>query len=154
VEFWTEKTSGGWAGRLISGVAVIFLVFDGVTKLISVPQVVEATAQLGFPQSSLPAMGILLLACTLLYVAPRTTVLGAILLTGYLGGAGLSSSLRRADLGRDGPARRLVAHPDSAARLRHRTGPTSFVHVLSPDLERAEPAHRGERDDAAEVHAR
>jgi hypothetical protein len=81
------STKGLWAGRLISGIAVIFLVFDGVTKLIRVPQVVEATAQLGFPQSSLPAMGILLLACTLLYVTPRTTVLGAILLTGYLGGA-------------------------------------------------------------------
>jgi hypothetical protein len=81
------STKGLWAGRLISGIAVIFLVFDGVTKLIKVPQVVEATAQLGFPQSSLPAMGILLLACTLLYVTPRTTVLGAILLTGYLGGA-------------------------------------------------------------------
>src|ERR1700730_17173995 len=83
MEFWTEKTSGGttmhaftqtasistkglWAGRLISGVAVMFLIFDGVTKLIKVPQVVEATAQLGFPQSSIPVMGVLLLACTLI----------------------------------------------------------------------------------------
>ena len=65
----------------------MFLIFDGVTKLIKVPQVVEATAQLGFPLSSIPVMGVLLLACTVLYAAPRTTVLGAILLTGYLGGA-------------------------------------------------------------------
>ena len=81
------STKGLWAGRLISGVTVMFLIFDGVTKLIKVPQVVEATAQLGFPLSSIPVMGVLLLACTALYAAPRTTVLGAILLTGYLGGA-------------------------------------------------------------------
>ena len=60
------STKGLWAGRLISGVAVMFLIFDGVTKLIKVPQVVEATAQLGFPQSSIPVMGVLLLACTLI----------------------------------------------------------------------------------------
>jgi hypothetical protein len=78
---------GLWTGRIISGVAVAFLLFDGVTKLMKVTQVLEATAQLGYPERSIPVMGILLLVCTAVFVIPRTAVLGAILLTGYLGGA-------------------------------------------------------------------
>jgi hypothetical protein len=76
-----------WAGRIISALAVVFLLFDGVTKLMKVRQVMEATAQLGYPESSIAVMGSLLLLCTAVYVIPRTAVLGAILLTGYLGGA-------------------------------------------------------------------
>jgi hypothetical protein len=65
----------------------LFLVFDGVTKAIKTPQVVEATVRVGFPESTIVGMGIALLVSTALYVIPQTSVLGAILLTGYLGGA-------------------------------------------------------------------
>jgi hypothetical protein len=76
-----------WAGRIISALVVLFLIFDGVTKVIKVPAVMEATARIGFPANLIPGIGILLLACTAVYVIPRTSILGAILLTGYLGGA-------------------------------------------------------------------
>jgi hypothetical protein len=76
-----------WAGRILSGLVVLFLIFDGVTKAIKVPQVVQATVQVGFPESTVVGIGIALLIATALYVIPRTSVLGAILLTGYLGGA-------------------------------------------------------------------
>ncbi len=75
------------AGRVVTGFAVVFLLFDAITKLMSVRQVIEATAQLGYPVGSIPLIGALLLGCTVVYVNPRTAVLGAILLTGYLGGA-------------------------------------------------------------------
>ena len=76
-----------WAGRIISALVVLFLIFDGVTKVMKVPAVMEATARIGFPANLIPGIGILLLACTAVYVIPRTSILGAILLTGYLGGA-------------------------------------------------------------------
>ena len=76
-----------WTGRILSGLAVIFLAFDSSIKLMRLPVVLEATAQLGFPQGSIVLVGIVLLACTLVYVIPRTRVVGAVLLTGYLGGA-------------------------------------------------------------------
>ena len=76
-----------WTGRVLSALAVIFLAFDGSIKLMKLPVVIDATAQLGFPQDSILVMGLLLVACTLLYVIPRTSVVGAVLLTGYLGGA-------------------------------------------------------------------
>ena len=76
-----------WTGRVLSALAVIFLVFDAVIKLMRVPQVLQATAQLGYPESSIPVMAVLLLGSTFIYVVPRTRVLGAVLLTGYLGGA-------------------------------------------------------------------
>jgi hypothetical protein len=76
-----------WAGRIISGLVVLFLIFDGVTKVMKVPAVMEATARIGFPANLIPGIGILLLACTGVYVIPPTSILGAILLTGYLGGA-------------------------------------------------------------------
>jgi hypothetical protein len=60
---------------------------DGVMKLVKPAVVVNATAQLGYPETVILPIGIALLACTVLYVIPRTSVLGAILLTGYLGGA-------------------------------------------------------------------
>ncbi|MEX0677916.1 MAG: DoxX family protein [Pirellulales bacterium] len=75
------------AGRTISTLAVLFLLFDGVTKVLKVAPVMEACAQLGIPESVVPGIGIVLLICTVVYVNPRTSVLGAILLTGYLGGA-------------------------------------------------------------------
>jgi DoxX-like family len=76
-----------WAGRIISGLLVLFLIFDGITKAIKMPQVVEATVRVGFPEGTIVGMGIALLVSTALYVIPQTSVLGAILLTGYLGGA-------------------------------------------------------------------
>ena len=66
---------------------MVFLTFDAVAKVIEVDAVVKASAQLGLPLSVTPVIGLLLLVCTLIYVIPRTSVLGAILLTGYLGGA-------------------------------------------------------------------
>jgi len=65
----------------------LFLLVDGVMKLIKPAVVVEATVQLGYPESVIVGLGIVLLVCTALYAIPRTAVLGAILLTGYLGGA-------------------------------------------------------------------
>jgi len=83
------ETSKGsvWAGRILSGLGVACLVFDGVLKLMKPEFVVQATVQLGYPESSIVGIGVALLVCTLLYVIPRTAVMGAVLLTGYLGGA-------------------------------------------------------------------
>jgi len=76
-----------WAGRILSALPVLFLLLDGVMKVVKPAFVVEATVQLGYPESVIVALGVLLVACTILYLIPRTAVLGAILLTGYLGGA-------------------------------------------------------------------
>ena len=76
-----------WGGRIISALPTLFLLMDGVMKLAKPRQVVEATVQLGYPESVILPLAIVLLACTVLYVILRTSVLGAILLTGYLGGA-------------------------------------------------------------------
>ena len=76
-----------WTGGIITGLVVLFLAFDGVTKIIKVAPVVEASERLGVPLDSIRAIGIVLLACTAIYAIPQTAVIGAILLTGYLGGA-------------------------------------------------------------------
>src|SRR5690242_1908872 len=76
-----------WSGRIISALVVLFLIFDSIIKFIKPAPVVEAFAHLGLPLSLAVSLGILLLSCTALYVIPRTSILGAILLTGYLGGA-------------------------------------------------------------------
>lgn len=76
-----------WTGRVLSGLAGLFMLFDGVGKLVKPKPVVEATVHLGFPESSLMGIGIALIVGTLIYLYPRTSVLGAIVLTGYLGGA-------------------------------------------------------------------
>lgn len=76
-----------WTGRVISMLACALLVMDGAMKLAKPAAVVDATRQLGYPESQVVGLGILLLACTTLYAIPRTAVIGAILLTGYLGGA-------------------------------------------------------------------
>ena len=82
-----------WAGRIVSGLAVLFLLWDGVMKLLKPAVVIRATRDLGYPESDIVGIGVLLLACTLLYVIPRTSTLGAILLTGYFGGA-IASQVR------------------------------------------------------------
>ena len=76
-----------WAGRVISALPVLFFLMDGVMKLVKPPIVVTSTVQLGYPENAIIPIGIVLILCTLLYVIPPTAVLGAILLTGYLGGA-------------------------------------------------------------------
>ena len=81
------STATRWIGIAMSAVPAIFLVVDGVMKLFEPAIVVETTVQLGFPESVILPLGVVLLACTVLYVVPRTSVLGAVLLTGYLGGA-------------------------------------------------------------------
>lgn len=78
-----------WIGRVLSGLAIAFFTFDGVMKMIQPQVVVDATREIGWPAdpATLYSLGIVLLAVTTLYALPRTSVLGAILLTGYLGGA-------------------------------------------------------------------
>ena len=79
--------SGLWAGRIISALVVLFLLFDSIIKILTLPAAVEGTVQAGYPANTVRPIGILLFACILLYVIPRTAILGAVLLTGYLGGA-------------------------------------------------------------------
>ncbi|MBL8916582.1 MAG: DoxX family protein [Archangium sp.] len=76
-----------WTGRVLSGFAVLFLLFDVTIKLSGHPSVAEASAQLGLPQWEAVPIALVLLVCVALYVVPRTSVIGAVLLTGYLGGA-------------------------------------------------------------------
>jgi hypothetical protein len=76
-----------WGGRVMSGLPSLFLLVDGAMKLARPAVVVETTVQLGYPEGVILGLGIVLLACTVLYLVPRTAVLGAVLLTGYLGGA-------------------------------------------------------------------
>lgn len=76
-----------WAGRIVSALPALFLIVDGGMKLVKPPPVVEATVRLGYPENTIVGIGIVLLACTAIYLVPYTSILGAILLTGYLGGA-------------------------------------------------------------------
>ena len=82
-----------WTGRVLSTLAVLFLLMDGVMKVLRLPVVVEATARLGYPDSSIRLIGWIVLVCTVLYVVPPTAALGAVLLTGFLGGA-VATNLR------------------------------------------------------------
>ncbi|MDI4647954.1 DoxX family protein [Cohnella hashimotonis] len=85
----TADRSGAhrWTSRALGGIAILFMLFDGIGKLVGPVPVVEATRELGFAESHLAIMGILSLLATLLYIVPRTAFLGALLLTAYLGGA-------------------------------------------------------------------
>ena len=74
----------GWC---LFGLAVLFLGVDSAGKLLQLPQVVEGTTSLGYPASVIVPLGIIQLACLLLLLVPRTSLIGAVLLTGYLGGA-------------------------------------------------------------------
>jgi len=76
-----------WTGRVLSGLVVLFLVFDGAIKLIPLDIVIATSQQLRIPVDLARPLGAITLLCTLLYAIPRTSVLGAILLTGYMGGA-------------------------------------------------------------------
>jgi len=79
-----------WAARIITGVPVLFLAFDIAIKFLGGDMVAEASARLGLPAHLSIITGVLLFACLALYLTPRTAVLGAVLLTGYLGGAVLA----------------------------------------------------------------
>jgi hypothetical protein len=86
----TNKKTKIWIGRILSGLAAAFLLFDAVMKFFMdklPPEALEAGAALQWPMEKMPLVGTILLICTLLYMIPRTAVVGAVLLTGYLGGA-------------------------------------------------------------------
>ena len=76
-----------WIGRVLSALAILFLLFDTVLKLLQLPIAVEGTTQLGYPAGVVFGIGVIELVCLALYVFPPTSVIGAILFTGYLGGA-------------------------------------------------------------------
>jgi hypothetical protein len=76
-----------WTGRVISTLIILFLAFDGIVKVMRIAPVLKAFNQLGYAESLAVPLGITLLACTVLYALPQTSVLGAILLAAYLGGA-------------------------------------------------------------------
>lgn len=84
-----------WLGRVLSGLVILFLLFDGAIKLVPWPIVTETMDRIGYGSSESLArsLGVITLACTVLYAIPPTSILGAILLTGYLGGA-MASHLR------------------------------------------------------------
>lgn len=79
-----------WTGRILSGLAIAFLLFDGITKFFMdklPPEALKAGEALQWPIERMPLLGTILLICLLFYIIPRTSVVGAVLLTGYLGGA-------------------------------------------------------------------
>lgn len=80
-----------WGGRVLTTLPSLLLAFSGVMKLSGAAQVVEGfTVKFGFPAAVIVPIGVVELACTALYLVPRTAVLGAVLLTGYLGGAAVT----------------------------------------------------------------
>jgi hypothetical protein len=82
-----SSTAKLWTARVLSSLLILFLVVDGGGKVMRLAPYVEGTAKVGFPPGSLVPLGLVLLVSTLLYAIPRTAVLGALLLTGYFGGA-------------------------------------------------------------------
>ena len=94
----TSETSNAvlWTGRIMSGLVIAFMLLDGAMKLVPLDVVVTTSEQMGIPGGLARTLGIIGLICTLLYAVPRTSVLGTILLTGYLGGA-IASHLRLGD---------------------------------------------------------
>jgi hypothetical protein len=84
-----------WIGRVLSGLVIVFMLFDGAIKLVPWPVVTETMDRIGYGSSESLArtLGVITVACTVLYAIPPTSILGAILLTGYLGGA-MASHLR------------------------------------------------------------
>ena len=87
-----------WTGRVLSGIAVLFLIFDGAIKLVPIQPVTDSLRELGYPATDSFArfLGVITLICTALYAWPRTALLGAVLLTAIMGGA-IASHLRLGD---------------------------------------------------------
>jgi len=94
----TNPTSSAalWIGRVMSGLVIAFMLLDGAMKLVPLDVVITTSEQMGIPGNLARTLGILGLICTVLYAIPRTSIIGAILLTGYLGGA-IASHLRLGD---------------------------------------------------------
>ena len=82
-------------GTGLTALVALFLVFDGITKVMRVTSVMEACQKMGIGPSMAVGIGVLLLVCTALYVTPKTAIVGAILLTGYLGGAAATHVITR-----------------------------------------------------------
>lgn len=77
-----------WTGRIMSGLVILFMLFDGIFKFVAPDDLMkESVAQLGYQLHHAPILGTLALICPVLYIIPRTAILGAVLLTGYYGGA-------------------------------------------------------------------
>ena len=76
-----------WGGWILSGILVLFFLLDSVMKIMKTPMAMKATTEFGYPEASVLWLGVVLFVSTILYVVPRTAFIGAILLTGYLGGA-------------------------------------------------------------------
>lgn len=82
-----QSVKAVWTGRIISSLCILFLLFDAIGKIVKESHSIEGSVQLGWPEHLIQPIGIALLICTILYIFPRTAFIGAILLTGYLGGA-------------------------------------------------------------------
>src|SRR6202163_1778480 len=91
-----------WAGRIISALPALLLLFSGTMKLLKVPAVIEGMAHYGYPEHLILCIGMLEVGCTIVYLIPRTAILGAILMTGYLGGA-IATNVRVGDPSFIGP---------------------------------------------------
>jgi hypothetical protein len=76
-----------WTGRILTGLVGLFMLFDGGIKVLRLAPAINGTVELGYPAHDVFAIGLLALSCLVLYLIPRTAILGAVLLTGYLGGA-------------------------------------------------------------------
>ena len=83
----TSSKKALWTGRILSGIAVLFLAMDASMKVLQVKAAVDGTVALGYPANCLFYLGIVQLICLALYLIPRTAIIGAVLWTGYLGGA-------------------------------------------------------------------
>jgi len=83
----TTSKAGLWTGWIITILCTLFMLMDAVMKIIKEKHSLDGCAQIGWPVELIQPIGIILLICTILYIVPRTSILGAILLTGYLGGA-------------------------------------------------------------------
>jgi hypothetical protein len=106
-----ESTRTRRAGRVLSGIAVLFLAFDATIKLAGAREAVDATALLGYQPHHMPILGLIEVACLVAYLVPRTAPLGAVLWTGYLGGA-IATHLRL-----DSPLLTHVLFPTYVAAL-------------------------------------
>ncbi|MDB4973643.1 MAG: Arginine/ornithine antiporter ArcD [Myxococcaceae bacterium] len=84
---WQRSAKALWSGRILSGLMSAFLLLDASMKLLGAPEAVKGTTELGYQASVVVPLGVIQLLCLALYLVPRTAVLGAILWTGYLGGA-------------------------------------------------------------------
>ena len=159
-----EPVSGPalWSGRLLSGLVILFLLFDGAIKLVPWPIVTETMDRIGYGSSETlaRALGAVTIACTVLYAIPPTSILGAILLTGYLGGAiaitcsdrqpSVHARLVRILSGADDLGRALVARPEAARpdaiagliRIAGVSSVTEFMNVRSHRLHCHHPRDR------------